>query len=541
MDSSGDPTIELAISGKGRISAFLERRQAAALGAFTLLYAAGYLCEAASRPMWVDELWTFYLAKTPNTGAILRAIEDGIELNPPLSFLLAHAAQALFGASEAATRLPAIVGFWVMSVALFLFVRRRAGATCGYVAMLLPFFTLAEPHAAEARPYALVLGAAALALLFWQKAEEKEARRYALPAFAISIAALVSLHYYALYVVAAIAVAEAMRVEKNRGQDVWFWVSLAAGCSPLLYLAPVMKRVHAGAAHFLLTPSLAALSSVYAGLIGPASVVVFGVIALAIWPAPERSEARIARADGSNLRPHEWFVGVLLLLMPFAAFVLSLSVTNAFMARYVLPVVIGPALLVPVFVHKIGAACPRLPATAVCVLFGCFSLLQLHKIVDRAVLPSPAISVQRSVWTQTRTDLPLVIDDDNQFLRIAHYGTAAMQAQTYFLIDHQLEIKHVGFDTPGRTMEVGRRLHPLHVVDYTSFVNRRRQFLFLRNSSLMLGWIGRQLLEEGAEMRLIQFEKQHGYQGEETSVFLVTMPARSAADGAGPGLKPDAH
>ena len=90
-------------------------------------------------------------------------------------------------------------------------------------------------------------------------------------------------------------------------------------------------------------------------------------------------------------------------------------------------------------------------------------------------------------------------------------------------------------------MQMGRRLVPLHVVDYTSFVNQHRQFLLLRDSSLMLGWISRELLEEGAEMRLIQFEKQHGFQGNEISIFLVTMPAPSAADGAGAVLKPDAH
>jgi hypothetical protein len=167
--------------------------------------------------------------------------------------------------------------------------------------------------------------------------------------------------------------------------------------------------------------------------------------------------------------------------------------------------------------------------------------MQLQNVVGWVVSPAPAISVQRSDWTKTRTDLPLVIDDDNQFLRIAHYGTPAMQTQSYFLINHQFEIKHVGFDTPGRTMEIGARLAPLNVVDYARFVDQHRQFLLLRNSSLMLGWLSRQLLEEGAQIRLVQFEKQHGFRGSEVSIFLITMPTHSAASVIGPCLKPDSH
>jgi hypothetical protein len=527
------------------VIAFLEERPFAVLSVFTLLYALGYGSFAATRMMWTDELWTFSLASAPDFRTILHAIEDGMELNPPLSFFLAHISQAAFGATELATRLPSVIGFWIMCIALFLFMRPRVGTLCAYVAMLLPFFTLAQEHVAEARAYSMVLGAGAAALLFWQKSQEPGSRRWALPGLALACAALVTLHYYALYVVLVIALAEAARQLQRRSLDVWFWLAIVLGCSPLAYLIPIMKKLHANAGHFLLTPSTSALGDVYADLVGPAAIVILIVIAVGSRAGTTVDAAPAEESANSGLQPHEWLAGALLTLMPAAAYAASVAVTNAFMPRYVLPVVLGPAILVPAFLKHAGRASPVLPATAACVLFLFFSGTQLINIISwkhRLWMPAatPTSVVQAPSLAKIRPDLPVVVDNDNEFLQIAHYNPA-MRGQVYFLTDTQLEIKHVGFDTVGRTMQVGRRLHPLNVVDYREFVQQHKQFFFLKDSSKMLGWLPLELLEEGADMKLVQFEKQHGFQGSESSLYFVTMPEPSGPNAPGTGLKPDAH
>lgn len=418
------------ISEPGSIGAF-SPRPVLVLSSFTLLYALGYLCFAATQRMWIDELWTFYLASAPDFRTIWHAIEDGMELNPPLSFFLAHISQMAFGATDFATRLPAIIGFWVMCMALFFFMRARVGTMCAYSAMLLPFFTLATTHVAEARAYSMVLGASAAALLFWQKLENPARRWWALPGLAISCAALVSLHYYALYVVIVIALAEAARQVQKRSLDIWFWIATAVGCAPLVYLIPIMKKIHAGARHFEMAPSSGDFLGVYGGLVAPASLAILIVIALGTRADMKGGAAPAKESDESGLRPHEWFAATLLTLMPLAAYAAAIMVTNAFMARYVLPVVLGPAILVPAFLKRVSRAWPHLPVTAACVLFALFSWTQVRTIMawtqgflKQARTPVTAAPASNSAKPQK--EVPMVIDNDNQFLQITRYGSKSL-------------------------------------------------------------------------------------------------------------------
>ena len=520
----------------GHIEGVLERRQVLVVGILSVLSIVGYLCKAASTPMWADELWTFYLAKAPDTGTILRAIKQGMELNPPLSFLLAHASQLVFGASEVGTRLPSLLSFWLMSLALFLFMKRRAGAISGYVAMLLPYFTYAEAHAAEARAYSQVLCAGALALLFWQIGEKPAPAKYAMPGFAVAIAALVSLHYFALYIVVAIALAELVRPDKNRTRTMWFWGSLAAGCTPFLYLIPVMRNVRAGAGHFLLSPSPEALNAAYSDAAGPAAAIAVFLIGLAARPVVERFTAP-AGEQRSALALHEWTAAILLSLMPPAMYVAAITITNAYVGRYVMPVILGIVILTSALVYRIGTAVREIPVLLACILSVGFSGRQINNVLTW--VKAPPLRAEGEWRTLPFPNLPVVIDDDNQFLQTARYGTPQMVARSYYLTDTELEIRKVGYDTIGRTMQVGRTLHPLHVEDYRKFVSEHRQFLLIRNSNLMVGWVPKQLMMDRADLRLIGFRKGYGFRADEGSIFLVTMQANSPA--GGPGLTPNAH
>src|SRR3954467_12547732 len=93
------------------------------IAAFTVLYFPLTILRAAARPMWFDELFTFYISRM-SLGNIWTILSSGIEPNPPLSYWLTHFSMGLFGKNEIAVRLPAIAGYWLMSICLFFFVRR---------------------------------------------------------------------------------------------------------------------------------------------------------------------------------------------------------------------------------------------------------------------------------------------------------------------------------------------------------------------------------------------------------------------------------
>jgi hypothetical protein len=144
----------------------------------------------------------------------------GGDQHPPLFYVLHGAFLHTFGESALALRAPAILGFWLMSIALYAFASHRTSPAYGLVAMCLPLITEAQSFAYDARGYALSLGFGALALLCWQRAAGGRARPIALVGLACSLAAAVGSHYYSILLLAPIAIAEAVRSNRTRRFDV---------------------------------------------------------------------------------------------------------------------------------------------------------------------------------------------------------------------------------------------------------------------------------------------------------------------------------
>ena len=90
------------------------------------------------------------------------------EQTPPLFYAITRASFWLFGVNNLSIRLPEMLAFWMASACLYVYVRRATSALAGLVAATLPLVTTAFQYSYEARPYALVIGFGALALLAWQ-------------------------------------------------------------------------------------------------------------------------------------------------------------------------------------------------------------------------------------------------------------------------------------------------------------------------------------------------------------------------------------
>jgi len=114
------------------------------------------LLAAHWRPLWYDELFTFYVARQPTAIGTVQALLAGADTNPPLDYLLRHAAMALLGASSAAFRLPSALAFIAGLLATYAFVRRRVPFIPAVMALLLPVATAAVYFAYEGRAYALL-------------------------------------------------------------------------------------------------------------------------------------------------------------------------------------------------------------------------------------------------------------------------------------------------------------------------------------------------------------------------------------------------
>jgi len=318
---------------------------------FSVFYFVDVCIRASQKYFWYDELFTVYLSRLPDFQSLWNALRHGADFNPPLLYLLTRISQAIFGAGLIGTRVPEIIGFWVMCLCLFQFVNRRVGRLGGSIAMALPMLTGAFYYSYEARPYGAILGFCGLALVCWQKASHSPRRSWWLTGLSLSLFAAFMLQCYALIIVAPFALTEALRTARSRRIDWPMWAALIAPVVvavptyiPLLQVYSAQAKgtsyAHAFAADwsqvttcylFLLTPWL---------LIALAAVVLLAIDR--IWNL--RGENRRGEDAGSDA-VSEIALMVCLMALPVFGVILGKTVHGPIFVRYFLPATVGVCAL----------------------------------------------------------------------------------------------------------------------------------------------------------------------------------------------------
>ncbi len=214
------------------------------LTAFSVFYFADALLRASEKYFWYDEIFTLYLSRL-NSATLWKALQSGVDFNPPLFYWLTKIAEAVAGENRIGLRLPEIIGFWIFCLCLFRFVSRRAGILPGFIAMIFPLFTGAFYYAYEARPHGIVLGFAGLAIVCWQNAQDNKRRGLWLTLLSLCLFAAILNHCYALLILFPFAVAELLDSIRLRSWKLADWTSLAlpALAAIPVYL-PLLRAVH---------------------------------------------------------------------------------------------------------------------------------------------------------------------------------------------------------------------------------------------------------------------------------------------------------
>ncbi len=148
------------------------------LAALTALYAI-IVSLGIRRVVWYDELLTFDIANAKTIPQMWEMIRR-LDFQTPLGYLLSRFSMKVLGQTPLGLRLPSILAFYVASVALFFYVRRKVGNAYAACAVLLLWVGQAGPFAIEARPYALLLMFFVILLLSWELATTSQARSLAL-------------------------------------------------------------------------------------------------------------------------------------------------------------------------------------------------------------------------------------------------------------------------------------------------------------------------------------------------------------------------
>jgi Dolichyl-phosphate-mannose-protein mannosyltransferase len=458
----------------------------------------GLVLPGAFRPFWYDELFTYNVATLPGFRAMWDALTRGADLNPPLFYVVTHAAISVFGNTEFALRTPAIAGFGVMCCCLYAFVAHRAGACYGFIAMLLPLVTGAMRWAPEARAYGLLLGFCGLALVSWQRAAEASPRMVPLAGLAISLTAALLTHCFAVLVLAPFALAQLVRDYTRRKIDWPMWMCIVFPLTACITYLPLLATSRRFALQYRVFEP------------GWRSVVEFSdtVFAPALWPV---LAGMVIIAFGASQRPKVdpphaplWKTGEVVvaagfLLVPLLAIALSKITLGIFMVRYGISAVIAVAILFAQAAATLTGRSKMVGSAVVLVIAG-FAAGTMAVTISKALAPPEEV-----LHLDQHAELPLVVSSGLIFYPLSHYATASQANRMWFLTDEKIALRVTGSNMFEKGLPVLNRIFPLrgHLGDYSEFLAAHPRFLLYGYADNKMDWLIPQLRQDGAQLRYL--------------------------------------
>jgi hypothetical protein len=476
--------------------------------------------KAAYRPFWYDELITWHIARLPDWGKILATLRDGADQEPPLLHLVVRTSHSLFGPGLLATRLPALIGFWVLMLGIFLFLKRRVPLPYALIGMTFPMLTYAWPYAFEARAYGAVLGCEAAALVAWQNVADGRWRRLSLAVLAISMALGMASHPVFVLIAVPLALGEGVRTYERKRFDLPVWLAFAAaGLALLSYPGSIstardweLKGLQTG-----LTGLPDFYDNVFRSAIAPLLFAGLAVILLV-----RREPGKMA--PGPLLPRHEAAALLGSVVAP-AAFFAAGMVTHGFIffTRYGLLCVIGVACGSAFVMYRATAGSYRAGMVILCVMVAWLTLARGRE----------AISISREPETELASDKPLLIEalalgmpvvatEPLTFMAADFYLPKDAVGRLYYVAtDRATARQYMGQDlTDNLVLRAARNL-PLraHTESLQDFTGQNSRFL-LHGS----GWylcLYDVLVKRGWHLAL------HSHHGDEW-VFEASAPGRQA-------------
>ncbi len=421
---------------------------------FSIFYVSDTFLRASGKYFWFDELFTVYLSRLNSFHLLWAALTTGIDFNPPPFYWLTRICMLVFGEGLISVRLPEIAGFWIFSICLYVFVRRRYGRLAALGAMLFPIVTQAYYYAYEARPHGVVLGFCGLALVCWQRTlEENRQRNKWIVGLGAALFGALMMHCYALTLVTPFALFEIQRFVRRRKADFPMWLALAIPCllAMVLYVS-LLRAFHqiAGSSDIrnLAAPGWPQVLFFYQFLLDPGLVVVGALLVIfGVGSAVSSHGSRGADSVSQRSRWDEIILVIAFLFVPVTGLLIAQAARAIYYDRYFLSAAIGIAIPI-----GIGASSRRrtdfVPAAAAILLVAAV-LFNFGRVVERRLdgrgeallepsLKRPLETVAGKplaldpLFASEHTQLPIAVFNPLDFVYLQNYAPAK-KGRLYFV------------------------------------------------------------------------------------------------------------
>jgi hypothetical protein len=464
---------------------------------FSALYFPAAIVSASRKPLWYDELFTFYIAQLPTLHDLWRALLEATDPAPPGNYLLTRAAMMVFGNGPVAVRLPQIVGLWVMCVCVFLFVSRRCALPYAAATLALTMSRTVYGYAVEARPYGVVLGCVGVALLSWQFASEKRYRVPSLIAFTASLSLAFACHYFSVVLLVVFGLAEIGRFVWERRIDRALVACLVVSALSLLPYIPLVQAHSIYSKNYWSHPTPALGFGLFSSIFDPPQIcALLALLAVLVWRGRSLRSGPIGQLFPDVPTPEKVLI-VALAAYPVFAFALGVAV-RGFVPRYGLPGAVGAAVLVGHAVARCEMNRLRSGIVTAAILSITPGLMLAEGAYDFARGASGLLWRVPS-GLPTQGDLPIVVASTVDYIQLFHYAPAALKQRLVYVVGNSQ-----GTDdnptTGNDIVKLARRV-PLTLMSYSDMKAAHRSFLLYQTRAGQ-SQIAHQLDNDGATLVL---------------------------------------
>ena len=470
-----------------RTSLWINRHGWLAFAVVSAAYWAIALRKAASEIFSFDELVTWHVARLPTLPAMYRALLAGVDQQLPMSHLLVRASLDLFGASHLASRLPAVFGFWVMLLSLYILLKRFVPVPFALAGAILPLFTMVWEYACQARSYGVILGAGAFALLCWHEAATgSRFRRPALAGLTLSLFLALSCHMMSSLMALPFAVGEAARSWERRRIDIPIWIAFALSTPAVLLYPAVFAAVRSFSLENLY-PHPSAIVEFYSLLLRSAITPLLAAALAAYAVATVGPETR------RPLLPRPLALALAGFALLPAIFVIVAFATRHFffVPRYGVLAIVGIA---PLLAAGAAYACRFSHRAGVAVLLVLAAWMAVTRLP--AVRPGPDPAHQFATAYPLLNDalksgFPVLASSPTAFLEADFYLPPQETSRLTYVVDFVNARRSSGEDIVQHLLLLDRQYLPLRasVMPVEEFLARRQTFLVHAVSTGASNWL----------------------------------------------------
>ncbi|HVP00726.1 MAG TPA: glycosyltransferase family 39 protein [Bryobacteraceae bacterium] len=438
-----------------------------------LLTFSGY-----SRPKtpWMDEVLQTTIERLPTGSAVWDALRDGgIQVDPPLLHLSVHYLFRAFGESIYLARLPSILGFCLMCVAVACLVRRYASPIYAASAFFLPYATVLRSRGIDARPYGLMFGFSALVLLCWDGIDRSPRKTWWRIAFTFSMALMLSTHFYSILLLLPLAMGEVAKSYFRKRAD---WATLACVAVAMIpyvvWLPTLLSAARRYASHYYYPAKFSNLYDFYGSAIASlpmAGVLLFllAVVAIIGYTAPLEALSEGARRFQ--------FVSVGFLLVPVVGYLAGVTITGLFVPYYHYIATFGVILGLPLILSSLSGG-NRVVGLCLLLAIGGHGLFVSARGISGFVRSVhreyPLAAEFRRLTGEERPDI--VIPAPAHFLPLREENRDDAADSFVYLFDSKKALQALGTDTADLLYERLRRITPARIESFDPYVASHARF-----------------------------------------------------------------